>query len=247
MIRFQHLINTFTKNALNLLFPNKCPICDNLSYKAICKECESKIKFINEPICLFCGRPLPSNLKSKESCRECKNKNFKFSSARSIFYYSGVIEKSIKSFKYRKNKKLAKYYIELIKEKNYNLKLKDFIKGIDCVVCVPMHPLKKWERSYNQSEVFAILVSREFNLPFYNILYKKSNKQSQTFLSLKDRINNIKGEFFLKKHNLIKHKNILLIDDVFTTGATVNECSKVLKNAGVNEVKVLTLARSIFE
>jgi len=114
---------------------------------------------------------------------------------------------------------------------------------IDLIIPIPLHRLRKIDRGYNQSYYIAKGLSKYFNIPLSGkILFRSKFTKSQTTLNLKEREENISGAFNLKKHKTVSGKNILLVDDVITTGATTNECAKVLLEAGANNVYAISAA-----
>jgi len=151
--------------------------------------------------------------------------------------YEGVLKNLIHLFKYENKFGLAKPLADL---------LIDLVpKDIDCIIPVPLHFEKLQERKYNQSALLAKELSQKLRLPlFLNVLKKKIKTPSQTDLSKTQREKNILGVFSVENENKIYAKNILLIDDVYTTGATVQECQKVLLSHRAQKVFVLTLAKS---
>ena len=130
-----------------------------------------------------------------------------------------------------------------------NLKeLKDFLKEYDLIISVPTHITRKIDRGYNQSDLIAKQISKVFNIKYIkNVLYKKENTISQNKLSEEKRKTNVINVFRInkKKIDLIENKNILIIDDIYTTGSTVKECAKTIKDAcNVNKIGVLTIAKT---
>lgn len=157
----------------------------------------------------------------------------------SYAYYSGVIKEIILKFKYKKvflaGNILADFLYELIKENKIEA------EGILFIPC-SKETLKK--RGFNQCEIIARKLGEKLDLPVYSDIVKIKNTKEQKALSKEERFINIKGAFKVKNSNNIKNKKIILIDDVITTGATLLECEKVLKENGVKEIKILTVAKS---
>ena len=225
-----------------LFFPKdiKCIICDedifNNEKYCICDKCKSKLK-INDNGCNKCGAPLHSLAKF---CMRCKNDTYYFDKALSPFIYDGEIKNLIYKIKYAN----AKYLFE-----NIGNILSDFYidKKLNCdlIMYVPMHPKRQKKRGYNQAEQIANVVSKNLSLPISNKNLTKINYiTNQTKLTAKQRRENIKNSFAIQNKDEIKDKNILLIDDVFTTGATTNEISKLLKQNGSKSITVLTVAHT---
>ncbi len=230
---------------IDLIYPKICLVCrtklkstgsvDNL----VCPECWSKIKRNAPPFCSSCGRHLEKPLRN--ICTSCIKKPLHFDRAVSPCIYEGAIKDLIHEFKYR-NKDylgvtLSRLILDFIDE--YNLKM-DFF---DFFIPIPLHRARLREREFNQADILAKQIALKLNkvlLP--DALLRRRNNRSQTNLEDKERFNNVKEIFSINKNVLIKGKNILLIDDVLTSGATCSEAARTLKNAGANIVFALTLA-----
>ncbi len=194
--------------------------------------------------CATCGRPYAGNTDSLEyQCGSCKkgSKTY-YAKARSIGLYYGTLKKIIQHLKYRKIKgiapKLADWMIEHMPEDMY-------IQKYDFILPAPIHIRRLRQREFNQSLILAKPIAKYYSRPLmlYN-LYRKKMDQAQAGLNRNLRITNVKGDFGIKYPERIKDKKLLLIDDVYTTGATVRECAKVLLKSGAQQVDVLTLART---
>ena len=235
------------RSCLNLVYPLKCFVCNSpisteeSQSEFLCPQCSLKIKFITSPICEKCGRPIAQSSNFK-ICSECnKKQKIFFDRAFSVAIYEGVWKELIHLFKYSKNdyldKFLSGFLVELI-HKN------PFLKETDVIIPVPLYWQDKWRRGYNQTHLLACEVSKTTNISLGINLIKHKKIPSQTTLSGKERLKNVKKAFKLKNYKILENKKILLIDDVFTTGSTVNECSKVLRGAKVKSINVITLACS---
>ncbi len=225
---------------LNILFPEKCPVCGNRSdshrVAPICTECWHLIHPYEGPKCGKCGNPLISD--TSITCHECITDEPAFESAASFGLYNGALKKAINLLKYYGLKRLSKPLSELL--------LQNGIPQADAVIPVPLHEKRLRHREFNQSALIAHTVAKESGIPLeLDALVKTKDTEPQVGLSYKGRIKNISRAFEVKNKKLIEGKNILLIDDVITTGATVRECSKTLKKAGAAQIRVLTLAHGI--
>jgi competence protein ComFC len=232
-INYHTLISGF----LNILYPSQCPACGNPSdafhYSPICSSCWSTIKRFAGPSCAICALPCVSEYVTV--CGQCMKKKPPFSKA--IFYgiYDGVLAEAISQMKFYGLKRLSKPLGTLL--------LNCELPVIDGILPVPLSVKGLRERGFNQSLLMAKVLSKNLQVPlFMDILSKKKETLPQIGLSKKERSTNLKKAFEVKGD--IKGLRLLLIDDVMTTGATVTECSKVLMNAGAQEVIVLTLARA---
>ena len=129
---------------------------------------------------------------------------------------------------------------------NFLLKNEDFfnfIKKYDTIVPIPVSKKRQKERGYNQSELIAKEISKKMQIPYNNVLIKSRNIIEQSKLNKEDRHKNIKGVYDLKNKEIIKNKKVILLDDIYTTGSTVNEASKILKQGNVKTISVLVLAK----
>jgi len=222
---------------LNTLYPSRCPACENPSdsfrTSPICSSCWSKIKKFAGPSCALCGLPFASEYATV--CGQCTAKRPPFS--RVFFYgiYEGVLAEAINQLKFHDLRRLSKPLGTLL--------LDCELPVIDGILPVPLFIKGLRKRGFNQSLLMARVLSKNMQVPlFMDVLFKKKETLPQIGLSKKERLANLKKAFEVKGD--IKGLRLLLVDDVMTTGATVTECSKVLMNAGAQEVIVLTLARA---
>jgi len=239
---FQRLI----KGIINVIFPETCVNCKNkldtqAIDKIICKPCWQKIEKNIPPFCVSCGRKLNKQFLTKHICPDCLKKKLYFDRAFSPCVYDGVIKNLIHEFKYKHKhylgKTLSKLMIDFIKE--YSLP----IDYLDYVIPMPLHKTRLREREFNQAEILAKEIACEFNkdMPL-SILKRLKNTKTQTDLETINRFKNVAESFIVANKTQAKGKNILIVDDVFTTGATSSEAASVLKKAGANIVFILTLA-----
>jgi ComF family protein len=232
---------------VNLLYPAQCHACGVKTIawdQNICDVCLKKIKKRLPPFCIKCGRQIPGEPEAMYVCNDCKNEQLYFDRAFSVFYYDGILKKLVHNFKYNKMTALAKEFVELVIA---FMKEYDIGKRCEIVVSIPMHPFRLFKREINPSEILAKNIAKKLGLHYFNSILKKTkNTPPQSMLSRTERIENLEGSFSLRKYKEhdIKGKNILLVDDLFTTGSTVNECAKVLKEAGGAYIEVITLARA---
>ncbi|HAW49971.1 TPA: ComF family protein [bacterium] len=237
----------FKKNevkALSLLIdfflPADCKICKSpLEYdeKYICAQCILKIERINPPICKKCGVPSLNG----GFCYECHRRRRYFKEARMFGVFNGNLKEVIHIFKYEKKQALS-YQLGLL--------MYDLLQGLnwefDCIAYIPLHKKKEGQRGFNQTKLLSEVISKKRNIPILKGLIKAIDTPSQVGLSYDERCKNVIETFLWKgDKNMVKGKTILLIDDVFTTGTTVEEVSKTLLYSGCKDVFVLCLARTI--
>jgi len=211
--------------------------CDLDNNYRICSKCKDKLTFIDKSFCLKCGDKIGDTY---DFCQYCQNNNFDFDYSRSVLCYDETSSPMIIKFKYN-GQKMYKYPLSHL--------LFDYFKESDLVVnsvtYVPMPKKRQKERGYNQALELAQEFARLSGLPFYDFLERNEDKAiKQSTLNAKDRKENIKGTIGAINKRAIKSKDILLIDDVSTTGATTSECARVLKKCGARTVCVLTVAKT---
>lgn len=221
-------INDFFGVLFNLLYPQACLICSNkindLKASPVCEDCIGKIK-----------------INTEVSHVEGITENFAFDRAFYATMYDDVVKKCVCLLKYDGKTQLVKLLGKTMCDfaiKNIN------IDEIDVIAPVPLHPVKLRERQFNQSELLAERLAKKINKSMArDRLERIKNTAPQTELNRDRRIRNVRGAFMVKKNANFKEKTILLVDDVLTTGATLHECAKVLKDAGAKKVVALALAR----
>ncbi len=236
---------------VSLFLPADCKICgqalEPLNFSYICENCWGQVKWLKMPQCSRCGRPFPTSLACREVssllCAECRQDS---SPLKKIFVpalYEGVMKEAIHLFKYGRKKGVMKRLEETLITYFFHTAL-PFSK-FDLVVPIPLHRKKLKERGFNQAELLARVIARHFDLKLIrNNLKRVKATKSQTSLSKKERIENLKGAFQFRNRDKFRGKTILLVDDVYTTGTTVREAAKVLKKAKAREVYIFTLARA---
>ncbi|MDO8955761.1 MAG: ComF family protein [Deltaproteobacteria bacterium] len=235
----------FWRALVDFFFPSQCPLCgkilDENSLGRPCPSCLSQIKFFSHPYCPRCGLGFNTAMGEDHLCSGCLTEHWDFTKARSIGPYEGLMAEVISRFKFRGISRLAKPLGILLAEyEDPEFTFSEF----DLILSVPLHPQRLRKRGFNQSLLLARRISRVHSIPLdFTALQRIRHTQPQTELSGPERKKNIRGAFAVKKSAIISGKRILLIDDVFTTGATVQECSKALLKAGAKRVDVMTLAR----
>ena len=203
----------------------------------LCEKCLNNMQKIKEPICIKCGEMLENgNL----NCEFCKKFNYAFNSNKSIFYYNEESSKIIKGLKYNQRKYYVKFIAKMMTEDRC------IFDKVDIITFVPISAKRKRVRGFNQAEEIAKEISKIVNIDVVELLEKVKDNKTQAGLSQKERLENLKGTFKIKESEKekVSGKRILVVDDVFTTGATLNECSSVLKIAKPKEIKTLTFAKT---
>jgi len=241
------MLGNFVQGLVDLVYPKICLACKkNLKAKAniddiVCLECWTNIKRNVPPFCHFCGRHLERGNLKQGICPGCIKNNLQFDRAFSPCVYEGIIKELIHEFKYNNKdhlgKPLSKPMIEFVREYDLPIDYMDFI------IPVPLHKTKMREREFNQAEILSNYLAKEFDKNILsNTLIRYRETLPQAELSENERLSNVKGSFCVREDGFLKGKNLLLVDDVLTTGATASEAAFVLKKAGANIVFVLTIA-----
>ena len=246
IFRFPKIFSASQKLAELALFPSFCQICSTLLEKegerVVCQSCLDKIAPVRLPFCICCGRYF-EGAGDPHLCLNCLQARPHFSRHRSCGFYRGELKDLILLFKYRQFMVLGK---ELAKFAEAALgKEEDLWWEVDALVSVPLHRRRQKERGFNQAQIIAKELAKFKKLELVdNSLIKVKNIAPQTSLEARERVQNVRGAFQARKQGKLKNRVVLLVDDVFTTGSTLNECSLVLKEAGVKDVRALTIAQA---
>ena len=224
---------------IGVLFPPHCPLCDELipAGETACAACRKKVLYIKEPLCKKCGKPLENP--RQEYCTDCGRKKHQFDQGKAVFVYQGQIRQSMYRFKYNNKREYAGFYASEAM-KLYERWIED--RGIDVIVPVPMYRPKQKGRGYNQAETFAAALAGECGLPVdAGLVRRRRNTTPQKELNDLERKKNLENAFDVTKENL-DYKNVLVVDDIYTTGSTVDAVAKVLKEAGAEKVYFLCIS-----
>ena len=217
-------IKNFYDNILDLIYPPVCGICGKLSQNYLCKKCQKILE--NQ---------------SKFVIDENQDFNQNFNKHLYIFKYEGIIRRMILNYKFNEKSYL---YITFVNFLLKNEKFFKILKSYDTIIPVPISSERKNERGYNQSELLAKELAKKLNIEcLKNCLIKNKNIIEQSKLTKVERQKNIQGVYKLKNKEKLTNKKLLLIDDIFTTGSTVNECCKILKQANPRKIDVFTIAK----
>ena len=234
------VIGDYIASLLEMVYPRKCLVCDELidneSNNNICDKCFPKIVKVEGQLCNKCGKPLDN---IREICYDCIRREPFFEQGRALWEYNDEIRESIFRFKYANRKD---YGYSFAKEM-HDYYVKNIRWEIDIICCVPLHRKRLATRGYNQSHIIAEKLGKELKIKYYeNLIHRCKNTIPQKDLSDIERIDNIKNAFSYNTSYKCDNKNILIVDDIYTTGSTINECSKVLLDNNINNVYFLTLA-----
>ena len=222
----------------SLIFPRRCPICDELTgpEKLICDKCIRIPRRVTGERCFKCSKHLDSPY--AEYCPDCEKHKKSFIKGIALYEYDSVKD-SINSFKNNSKPEFAVFYADQIVKY-----LSDTIKRFDAdvLVPIPLHPSKLKKRGYNQSELLANELSKRLGIPVDTHLLERTKKtKEQKKLTGNERLKNTVGAFHMPQ-NGVKYNNIILVDDVYTTGATLDEASRTLISGGLKDVYFVTVA-----
>ena len=240
--QYSNKLSLIKSAILNLIFPNQCLICEEIinEESIFCSNHHKKVKFIESCKCQICSRPLDSKSFFKDKCIKCLEKLPSYDSSTILFTYEKFISKLILSFKYNDNtyicKKLGKLFAQKIE------------KEPEILIAVPLHKKRLKSRKYNQSIVLGKHICANLNNTRFipDLLIRTKFSKTQENLNKSQRMSNLKDAFEIndKYRDLVKDKNIMIVDDVVTTGATLENCCKILKLNGVSEVQIAAIAKT---
>ena len=230
--------NKIAKKLLQLLFPARCPVCDEIVIpygEKICLECMGKLKLLTPPWCMKCGKKLKQE---GELCEDCKRTVHSFDRGRSLYEYSSLTL-SLYRMKYGGRQEYAEYYGE-----EMGRYLGSFIRQMkpEGIVPIPLHRRRLAKRGYNQAALLANALGDYLDIPVYDkLLVRVKNTKPLKLQNSSERQNNLKKAFIIAEND-VKLKTILVVDDIYTTGSTIDEAARVFRENGVENVYFVTLA-----
>jgi competence protein ComFC len=239
----------FTGALVSILFPAPCRLCDQLLTSGkrvpICDSCIGSFSPVPSSICQICGRPLPGLAGSEpenQICPACRDKTYAFERARSWALYDGALVHAILLLKFERIDPLAKLFVDRLAQ----LVRQDDAMAADMVVPVPLHHDRQGERGYNQADLVARPLAKKLGLSHHAALLARTRpRPDKHLLSLEERWTSVRGAFATRSGSQVDNQRVLLVDDVFTTGATLDACARALREAGAKSVLGLTVARAI--
>ncbi|XCP84226.1 ComF family protein [Roseburia hominis] len=221
---------------LNLLYPIKCPFCGVVTNDGICRDCRKRLPYVMQPRCMTCGKPVRTP--EQEFCADCAKIRHEFEEGRSLWLHKGRVSDAIYALKYKNlringeifGKELARYYGGYLKK-----------QGVELLVPVPLHWKRRIKRGYNQAEILAEFLGRYSGIPVdKHLLRRVKYTEAQKNLDHNQRRRNVRGAFQVKGR--LTAKRIAVIDDIYTTGSTIDEAAVSLKRAGAEKVYFLTIS-----
>lgn len=227
-----------TEEVISMLYPGRCPLCGEIIKRnqgLACGRCYGELEYIEEPRCKCCSKPIEQE--EDEFCYDCGRKEFYFQSGIALWNYSSRMKQSIAMFKYHNRKEYGEFYGEEF-ARVYGDTLLDLEP--DALIPVPVHWTRYIERGYNQAAVIAEQIGKRLHIPVVKDLLVRTRKTiAQKQLNDREREQNLQEAFSISKSwekKADKLNCVVIIDDIYTTGSTINTCAKVLVQAGIREI-----------
>jgi competence protein ComFC len=229
--------------ALSLLYPPHCAGCgaETPAGVHVCAACNGQARRIEAPFCRVCSQPFDGAITGEFTCQNCAGRKLHFDCAVAPFLSRGVVREFIHRFKYDREFSLRLPLADWAAEGLADERL--CARPIDGFVPVPLHSARFRERDFNQAAELARLLSRRTGIPLLNALRRIRYTSTQTALDRHQRMENLRNAFRVPHSPAVLQRHLVLVDDVFTTGSTVDECARVLRQSGAASVRVLTVAR----
>ena len=232
-------MNLLLENILDILYPRRCPICQEVVKKRgemICPSCRKEIAPIQEPVCKKCGKPIMDA--AEEYCCDCGKMWHLYTRGLAVLPYTGKVRKSLHQIKFHNKKEYLDFYGPYMAEV---LGKRILAWDAQALIPVPLHRSKRRKRGFNQAEILAVEVGRALGIPVRtDVVQRIRNTRPQKDLSLRERQNNLKGAFKIIQYD-VKLKKIILVDDIYTTGSTIDGIAGKLLEQGAEEVYFIAL------
>jgi competence protein ComFC len=232
----------------HFVYPAVCQICEgaraSVSQGMICEPCRADVRYIEPPYCGRCGLPFDGEFVGDFECSNCREMDLKFDFAQSVVRANGLIRDVVHRYKYSRELWFEPFLGGLLLEG-----IGDRLSGSvwDAIVPVPLFPAREREREFNQAERLGKWVGSRLGMPFRKDLLRRIEPTTtQTALTRRQRLDNVRKAFAVRRADRIAGKSFIIVDDVLTTGATTSACAALLKRAGAARVGVWTVARATF-
>ncbi len=228
-----------------VLFPQQCVLCEawvaNPAWSPLCRPCLDELSVDRVPVCRWCGIPVPGELtRESGSCVRCRRNPPPFDWARGWGWFEGDLRRLVHAFKFGGTRRLADPLSGLLAEVVRRAPEPD----VDRVVAVPCHPRRRRRRGFDQARLLGEQLARRLELPHYRGVRRTRPTRPQPGLGRAERRRNLRGAFALRGAKQLRGSRVLLVDDVMTSGATVEELSGLLREAGCRSVGVAVVARA---
>lgn len=227
----------------SLLYPPRCEICaagvGGAEY--LCEPCRKSARVIRPPFCGRCSEPFHGEIDGEFECANCAQRHFHFTHAVARFRSRGVVRELVHRFKYQREYHLRFLLADFLLEAMQD----DRMAALPCdaFVPVPLHPARLRWREFNQARAIADVAGKSAGIPVLDCLRRTRNTSTQTGHDRAERMENLRNAFALRQSDGVRGQHLVLLDDVFTTGSTVDECARMLMAAGAASVRALTVAR----
>lgn len=222
---------------LEILYPSTCIFCGRICKEGICERCRAENPYIREPRCKRCGKPISSE--EEEFCHDCIKQKFCYEQGRSLWLHKNSVKQSVYAFKYKNHRIYGRVYA-----REMAIEFGELIRlwGIDIIVPVPLHKKKVRKRGFNQAEIIARELGKRIGIPVEtSAVIREKYTSPQKELGQSGRRRNLRGAFRARGRS-VKGKNILIIDDIYTTGSTINCISEELRRNGCEKTYFLTIS-----
>jgi competence protein ComFC len=228
----------------SLFYPATCVVCAANIERAeyLCTDCQRRAPRIAPPFCSKCSEPYPGAITQTFNCANCEHRVLHFDCAVAVYRSRGLVRRVVHQFKYAGQRHLRYPIARWLHETLDDSRLRG--RQFDVVVPVPLHPARERERGFNQAGLLADLIAPAAAAPVRWILERTRYTTTQTAHDRAERMENLHGAFRLRKNQDVRDLRVLLIDDVLTTGSTLSECARVLKEAGAASIHAATAARA---
>ena len=237
--------NYWWRSLIRVLYPANCILCKTsllLDELHLCLLCRQKVQPLPKPLCLKCARPVPS-YDPYATCSSCRSERPYYDRGFALMEYDESTKLIFHQIKFEKKPWLFEIYADLLKNLSASVQFQDY----EMMIPVPLDGRREQKRGFNQAVFIAKMMTQmdpSNHLPIQKLIKKIKKTAPQSQLRRNQRLTNLNGAFKLEETNPISGKNILLIDDIFTTGSTINECARILKEHGAQRVDFFTIARS---
>lgn len=234
----------YARALIRVFYPEECPLCsDGLApwEDRVCSNCHATLTELRAPNCLKCSRELPPFGPGRAVCSQCRPQKFFFERTWALYAYNDALKQILHEIKFRRRKFLLNLFRRRLEE--FGKHLPD---RFDLILPVPVDRKRGRMRGFNQSALIASFLSKGAKKPLWETcLRKRRSTEPQSLLPREMRLVSLRDSFQARFAFLLRNRSVLLVDDVYTTGATVNECARVLKEKGARRVSVFCLARAV--
>jgi len=232
------------KTIIDIIYPRRCPICGDIAIpkgELACPSCKLKLVPIEEPRCKKCSKPIDSE--EKEFCLDCERKHHHYIKGYALWIYDSHMKKSMTEFKFHGRREYSEFYVDEI-VKRYGKDIQRIAP--DVLVSIPIHKTKQLQRGYNQADILAKGIGKELNIPVLSHLLLRDKKTlPQKQLNDKERLKNLEKAFAFSKEENDKYqkaiRKVMLVDDIYTTGSTMEACTNILLKNGIEDVYFVSI------